>query len=90
MCIANSIVEYSGLFFDQIIATGPNGQNVNSFGCRLLPSISGKGVYMQYKQNFHHFSCDTSSCQWQTMEQTLPIGITYSTFVYLPPTYNCN
>merc|ERR1711971_437368 len=28
----------------------------------LLPSISGQGVYMQFKQNFFHFTCDTSSC----------------------------
>ena len=81
--------QYNFFLFYRIIAASIS-ETQGFGGCRVLPSISGQGVYLQQDRNFYHFSCDTSSCQWETMEQTLPAGVTHGIFMYLSPDYNCN
>ena len=61
-------------------------------GSRALPSLTGQGAYLQYKEFFYELSCDTYSCNWMLMEQRLSKAVYAAVMMYLPPGFareNC-
>ena len=55
--------------------------------------MSGDGVYFSDGGlHFYELDCDSDSCIWKQMEQTLPQGpepITSRVMMYLPEGYTC-
>ena len=68
----------------------PNGVYIDG---TVVPSMSGDGVYFNDGGlHFYELNCDTDSCEWNQMAQTLPQGpetITSRIMMYLPEGYNC-
>lgn len=59
-------------------------------GPRAVPSLDGKGAILQHGENFFELTCDTSSCTWSVMGQTLDVGRTGGVMMYLPSTFECD
>lgn len=59
-------------------------------GPRALPSLDGKGAFLQHGENFFELTCDTSSCTWSVMDQTLDVGRVGGVMMYLPSTFECD
>jgi len=55
-----------------------------------LPSLDGKGAFLQHEENFFELTCDTSSCTWSVMAQTLDVSRTGVVMMYLPSDFECN
>ena len=55
-----------------------------------LPSLDGKGAFLQSGVNFFELTCDTSSCTWSVMAQTLDVSRTGVVMMYLPSDFECN
>ena len=55
-----------------------------------MTSIDGKGAFLQHEENFFELTCDTSSCTWSVMAQTLDVGRTGVVMMYLPSDFECN
>ena len=55
-----------------------------------MPSLDGKGAFLQHKKNFFELTCDTSSCTWSVMDQTLDVGRVGGVMMYLPSTFECD
>ena len=55
-----------------------------------MPSLDGKGAFLQHGENFFELTCDTSSCTWSVMDQTLDVGRTGGVMMYLPSTFECD
>ena len=56
-------------------------------GATVLPSISGKGAYLQCKEYFYELTCTSSSCDWNVMEQQLKKPVRFAAMMYLPTDY---
>ena len=86
-------VLFSLLFFITILVDSallPSELNIDG---TAVPSMSGDGVYFNDGGlNFYELDCDTDSCEWNQMAQTLPQGpetIISRIMMYLPEGYNC-
>ena len=55
-----------------------------------MPSLDGKGAFLQHEENFFELTCDTSSCIWSVMDQTLDAGRVGGVMMYLPSGFECN
>ena len=71
--------------------TNDNGRRQRSdfYGAKLLPSLSGKGAYLQHGLYFYELKCNSTSCYWTKMEQTLTKARYHDIMSYLPPDYDC-
>ena len=71
--------------------TNDNGRRQRSdfYGAKLLPSLSGKGAYLQHGLYFYELKCNSPSCHWTKMEQTLTKSRYHNIMSYLPPDYDC-
>ena len=59
------------------------------YGATALPSLSGDGAYLQYKQYFYELRCSSTSCQWSIMKQKLKNPVRFAVMMYLPYGYTC-
>ena len=59
-------------------------------GPAALTSLDGKGAFLQHGEFFFELTCDTSSCTWSVMDQTLDVGRFGSVMTYLPSGFECN
>ena len=55
-----------------------------------MPSLDGKGAFLQHGENFFELTCNTSSCTWSVMEQTLDVGRVGAVMMYLPSVFECD
>jgi len=67
----------------------PSPYSPSSDGPRALPSLDGKGAFLQHGENFFELTCDTSSCTWSVMDQTLDVGRNGVVMMYLPSGFEC-
>ena len=67
----------------------PNPLTKNFDGARALPSITGDGAYLQFKQYFYELSCTPTSCNWNIMDQKLIKSVYQAVMMYLPDGYTC-
>jgi hypothetical protein len=58
-------------------------------GPAALTSLDGKGAFLQHGANFFELTCDTSSCTWSVMAQTLDVGRNGVVMMYLPSVFEC-
>jgi len=59
-------------------------------GPKAVPSLDGKGAFLQHGENFFELTCNTSSCTWSVMEQTLDVGRVGAVMMYLPSVFECD
>ena len=67
----------------------PTTHETNFKGARALPSLSGKGAYLQDEEYFYELTCNSSSCDWSIMKQELAKPVRYAVMMYLPNDYTC-
>ena len=67
----------------------PTTHDTEFWGARALPSLSGKGAYLQYNEHFYELTCNTSSCAWSIMKQRLAKPVYSAVMMYLPNDYTC-
>ena len=67
----------------------PSTYTSSFLGARALPSLSGRGAYLQRDNYFYELKCTTSSCSWNVMDQQLSTSVTTAVMMYLPAEYTC-
>ena len=67
----------------------PSPYSPNFDGPAALTSLDGKGAFLQHGVNFFELNCDTSSCTWSVMAQTLDVGRYGVVMMYLPSDFEC-
>ena len=80
------------LFITFITVSSLPSTHTTSFGgASALPSISGKGAYLQWRRYFYELRCSVTSCNWTKMQQELGKIVTDAVMIYLPTGsgYNC-
>ena len=89
--MACKVSKYEFLYFSSfLVGDLPSPYTSTHNGPRGVTSTDGKGAYVQQSNNFFQLSCDTSSCSWSVMTQTLDQGRDSSVLMYLPPGYGCS
>jgi len=68
----------------------PSPYSPSKDGPRAVPSLDGKGAFLQNGENFFELTCDTSSCTWSVMDQTLDVGRKGVVMMYLPSVFECD
>ena len=67
----------------------PTTHDRKFFGAQALPSVTGKGVYVQFNQYFYELVCTSVACQWNIMEKQLTNPVQEAVMLYLPDDYTC-
>ena len=62
----------------------PTTYDSNFNGARVLPSLSGNGAYLQYKEYIYELTCTSTSCNWSVMTQKLTNSVNAAVMMYLP------
>ena len=68
----------------------PSSYSSSWDGPAALTSLDGKGAFLQHHEKFFELTCDTSSCTWSVMDQTLDLGRSGVVMMYLPSDFECN
>ena len=71
------------------VSSLPTTHDTSFHGAKALPSLSGNGVYLQYKKYFYELTCTTASCTWSIMAQELKEASFLNPIMYLPQGYTC-
>ena len=73
------------------VSSLPSTHTTNFEGASALPSISGKGAYLQYGKYFYELQCSVTSCNWSKMQQELGESVKFAVMIYLPTRsgYSC-
>ena len=58
-------------------------------GAQALPSITGNGAYVQFREYFYELVCSSIACTWTIMEKQLTTPVTEAVILYLPQDYTC-
>ena len=67
----------------------PSTHHSDFNGAMILPTLAGNGAILQYQEHFYELMCNTSSCNWRVLEQTLKKPVIGAVMMYLPPGYSC-
>ena len=60
-----------------------------TWGAVALPTLTGDGVIVQYKQYFYQLTCDASTCNWEILEKELSLPVSFAVTMILPAEYTC-
>ena len=71
------------------VSSLPTTHDSGFHGAKALPSLSGNGVYLQYKKHFYELTCTTASCTWSIKPQELKQAARLAPIMYLPQGYTC-
>ena len=86
--VARSIITYSIIISVPDIPPPYTYEQLD--GPTALTSLDGKGAFLQQGENFFELTCDTSSCTWSVMEQSLDVGRFGTVMTYLPSGFECH
>ena len=54
-----------------------------------MPTLTGDGVIVQYRQYLYQLNCDAVACNWETLEKELSISVSSAVAMILPAEYTC-
>ena len=56
---------------------------------QILTTSSGNGIILQFKEHFYEFTCNESTCTWNTRSEVIPSQPLSAIMKYLPPGFTC-
>ena len=66
------------------VSSLPSTHITSYWGASALPSISGKGAYLQHGKYFYELRCSVTLCNWSKMQQELGESVKNAVMIYLP------